>query len=51
MTQDRNGPALHGWLIIDKPLGPGSTDIVSAAKRALRNGGYAKGKVGHGGTL
>ena len=51
MTQDRNGPALHGWLIIDKPLGPGSTDIVSVAKRALRQGGYAKVKVGHGGTL
>lgn len=51
MTQDRNGPALHGWLIIDKPVGPGSTDIVSAAKRALRAGGYAKVKVGHGGTL
>ncbi len=49
--QDRTGPALHGWLIIDKPLGPGSTDIVSAAKRALRAGGYAKVKVGHGGTL
>jgi tRNA pseudouridine55 synthase len=49
--QDRNGPALHGWLIIDKPLGPGSTDIVTAAKRALRAGGYAKVKVGHGGTL
>ncbi len=48
---DRNGPALHGWLIIDKPVGPGSTDIVSAVKRALRAGGYAKVKVGHGGTL
>jgi tRNA pseudouridine55 synthase len=48
---DRTGPALHGWLIIDKPLGPGSTDIVTAAKRALRAGGYAKVKVGHGGTL
>lgn len=51
MTQDRTGPALHGWLIIDKPVGPGSTDIVSASKRALRAGGYAKVKVGHGGTL
>ena len=50
-TPDRNGPALHGWLIIDKPVGPGSTDIVSAVKRALRDGGYAKVKVGHGGTL
>ncbi|HET8613128.1 MAG TPA: tRNA pseudouridine(55) synthase TruB, partial [Sphingomonas sp.] len=48
---DRNGPALHGWLVIDKPAGPGSTEIVSAVKRALRDGGYAKVKVGHGGTL
>jgi tRNA pseudouridine55 synthase len=43
--------ALHGWLIVDKPVGPGSTQIVSAVKRALREGGYPKVKVGHGGTL
>ncbi|MDP8912322.1 MAG: tRNA pseudouridine(55) synthase TruB [Pseudomonadota bacterium] len=42
---------MHGWLIIDKPVGPGSTQIVSAVKRALRDGGYSKVKVGHGGTL
>ena len=42
---------MHGWLIIDKPVGPGSTQIVSAVKRALREGGYPKLKVGHGGTL
>ncbi len=42
---------LHGWLIVDKPVGPGSTQIVSAVKRALRDGGYPKQKVGHGGTL
>ena len=42
---------MHGWLVIDKPLGPGSTDIVSKTKRALRGGGYAQVKVGHGGTL
>jgi len=42
---------VHGWLIIDKPLGPGSTQIVGAVKRALREGGYPKVKVGHGGTL
>jgi tRNA pseudouridine55 synthase len=42
---------MHGWLVIDKPAGPGSTQIVSAVKRALREGGYAKVKVGHGGTL
>jgi tRNA pseudouridine55 synthase len=43
--------AIHGWLIIDKPVGPGSTQVVSAVKRALRDGGYPKLKVGHGGTL
>ncbi|MDR6789662.1 tRNA pseudouridine55 synthase [Sphingomonas sp. BE138] len=42
---------LHGWLILDKPLELGSTQGVSAAKRALRTGGYGKAKVGHGGTL
>lgn len=42
---------MNGWIIIDKPLGLGSTQGVSAVKRALRQGGYAKVKVGHGGTL
>ena len=42
---------MHGWIVIDKPVGPGSTRIVGAVKRALRDGGYAKVKVGHGGTL
>lgn len=42
---------MHGWIIIDKPLGLGSTQGVSAVKRALREGGYGKYKVGHGGTL
>ncbi|MGE0776406.1 MAG: tRNA pseudouridine(55) synthase TruB [Sphingomonadaceae bacterium] len=42
---------MHGWIIIDKPIGPGSTQVVSAVKRALRTGGYPKLKVGHGGTL
>jgi tRNA pseudouridine55 synthase len=42
---------VHGWIVIDKPVGPGSTPIVSAVKRALRDGGYPKLKVGHGGTL
>lgn len=44
-------PGPHGWLILDKPVGIGSTPCVSAVKRALRKGGYAKVKVGHGGTL
>jgi len=42
---------VHGWLIIDKPIGIGSTQVVGAVKRALREGGYPKVKVGHGGTL
>lgn len=41
----------NGWIILDKPLGLGSTAGVSAVKRALRDGGYPKLKVGHGGTL
>ncbi|HEX2764704.1 MAG TPA: tRNA pseudouridine(55) synthase TruB [Allosphingosinicella sp.] len=42
---------MHGWVVIDKPVGLGSTDVVSTVKRALREGGYPKLKVGHGGTL
>jgi len=42
---------VHGWLILDKPVGLGSTQAVSAVKRALREGGYPRVKVGHGGTL
>ncbi|MBX9796740.1 tRNA pseudouridine(55) synthase TruB [Sphingomonas sp.] len=42
---------MHGWLILDKPVGLGSTQAVSAVKRALRAGGYPRVKVGHGGTL
>jgi len=41
----------NGWLILDKPRGLGSTQAVGAVKRNLRTGGYAKTKVGHGGTL
>ncbi|WP_379551983.1 tRNA pseudouridine(55) synthase TruB [Qipengyuania sp. DGS5-3] len=40
-----------GWIILDKPRGLGSTQAVAAVKRNLREGGYAKTKVGHGGTL
>jgi tRNA pseudouridine55 synthase len=42
---------MHGWLVIDKPVGLGSTQVVSAVKRALRTAGAPKVKVGHGGTL
>jgi tRNA pseudouridine55 synthase len=43
--------ALHGWIILDKPVGLGSTRAVGAVKRALRDAGEPKTKVGHGGTL
>jgi tRNA pseudouridine55 synthase len=42
---------MNGWIILDKPLGLGSTQGVSAVKRALRTAGLPKTKVGHGGTL
>lgn len=44
-------PAPNGWIILDKPRGLGSTQAVAAVKRNLREGGYVKTKVGHGGTL
>jgi tRNA pseudouridine55 synthase len=42
---------LHGWIILDKPVGLGSTTAVSAVKRIFREAGEPKTKVGHGGTL
>lgn len=47
---ERGSPS--GWVILDKPVGLGSTQAVAAMKRNLREAGYGKGvKVGHGGTL
>jgi tRNA pseudouridine55 synthase len=40
-----------GWIILDKPRGLGSTQAVAAVKRNLRQAGFGKVKVGHGGTL
>jgi len=42
---------LHGWIILDKPVGLGSTQAVGAVKRILREAGEPKTKIGHGGTL
>ena len=42
---------INGWIVLDKPVGLGSTQAVSAVKRALRDAGEPKTKVGHGGTL
>ena len=43
--------ARSGWIILDKPVGLGSTQAVGAVKRLLREAGEPKTKVGHGGTL
>ena len=40
------GLALDGWLVVDKPSGIGSTEVVARAKRA-----FEAQKAGHGGTL
>ncbi len=42
---------MNGWVILDKPLGLGSTQAVAAVKRVCREAGLGKVKVGHGGTL
>jgi len=42
---------LNGWIILDKPIGLGSTQAVGAVKQILREADQPKTKVGHGGTL
>jgi tRNA pseudouridine55 synthase len=42
---------IHGWIVLDKPVGIGSTSAVGAVKRILREAGEPKTKIGHGGTL
>ncbi len=42
----KRGRALDGWLLVDKPSGPTSTDVVNRVRR-----GFDAQKAGHGGTL
>ena len=42
---------MHGWIILDKPLGLTSAQGVAAIKRLWRQAGLPKPKIGHGGTL
>src|SRR5271165_6870654 len=42
----KKGRPLNGWLIIDKPQGLTSTDVVNKVRRA-----FDAQKAGHGGTL
>ena len=46
MARKRKGRPVHGWLVVDKPLGVTSTQIVGRVRRALD-----AQKIGHGGTL
>ncbi|MEM1299380.1 MAG: tRNA pseudouridine(55) synthase TruB [Pseudomonadota bacterium] len=46
MARKRKGRPLHGWLLIDKPVGVTSTAVVNKARWA-----FQAQKAGHGGTL
>ncbi len=46
MARRRRGRPVDGWLLIDKPSGVTSTDVVARARAALR-----AQKAGHAGTL
>lgn len=46
MSRKRKGLPINGWIIVDKPVGIGSTSVVSIIKRLTQ-----AQKVGHGGTL
>jgi len=43
--------AVHGWIVLDKPLGLSSGGAVARVKGLARRAGWGKVKVGHGGTL
>jgi tRNA pseudouridine55 synthase len=46
MARARKGRPVSGWLIVDKPAGVGSTEVVARVRRAL-----GAQKAGHAGTL
>ncbi len=46
MTRRKKGKPVHGWLVLDKPIGMTSTQAVGAAKRL-----FEAQKAGHAGTL
>lgn len=47
----KTDPALHGWIVLDKPLELSSAQGVAAVKRILRQNGLPIPRIGHGGTL
>lgn len=46
MGRKRKGDPVHGWVIVDKPAGIGSTPVVGKVRRY-----FNAQKAGHGGTL
>jgi tRNA pseudouridine55 synthase len=46
MGRRKKGSPVHGWVILDKPLGMGSTQAVAAVRRI-----FDAQKAGHAGTL
>lgn len=46
MGRKRKGDPIHGWLIVDKPLGITSSAVVGKVRRL-----FNAAKAGHGGTL
>src|SRR5689334_23020710 len=42
----RKGQKVDGWVIVDKPVGPTSTQVVGKVRRL-----FDANKAGHGGTL
>ena len=46
MALKRRGQPVHGWLVLDKPVGVSSARAVAVVRRV-----FDAGKAGHGGTL
>jgi tRNA pseudouridine55 synthase len=46
MTRRKKGNAVHGWVVVDKPQGMTSTQVVGAVRRI-----FVAQKAGHAGTL
>src|SRR5438477_11261488 len=46
MGRSRSGRPIHGWVVLDKPLGLTSSQAVGAVRRST-----GAAKAGHGGTL
>ncbi|ABS65228.1 tRNA pseudouridine synthase B [Parvibaculum lavamentivorans DS-1] len=46
MARRKKGEAVSGWVVVDKPVGPTSSDVVNRIRRA-----FNAQKAGHAGTL